>query len=152
MSVELGELTCAITTFSSPAGCTTSGCERAEGYHTNSVYYLISAVLPENSFLIEEYLDKAAALVNSKKNIFEKALLAVLFISYIQPFEDGNKRTARLTANAILMGHNCCPLSYRSISPADYKKAILLFYEINNLSAFKKLFMEQYEFAVNTYF
>lgn len=107
---------------------------------------------PENPFLIEEYLDSAAALINSRKNIFEKALLAVLFISYIQPYEDGNKRTARLTANALLMGYNCCPLSYRSISPADYKKAILLFYEINNLSAFKKLFIEQYEFAVNTYF
>jgi Fic family protein len=107
---------------------------------------------PENSFLIEEYLDKAAKLINSKKNVFEKALLAILLISYIQPFEDGNKRTARITANALLMGHNYCPLSYRSISSADYKKAILLFYEINNLSAFKKLFMEQYEFAVNTYF
>jgi Fic family protein len=109
-------------------------------------------VPPENSFLIEEYLDKAATLVNNRKNVFEKALLTVLFISYIQPYEDGSKRTARLTANALLKGHNCCPLSYRSISPADYKKAILLFYEINNLSAFKKLFMEQYEFAVNTYF
>jgi Fic family protein len=107
---------------------------------------------PENIFLIEEFLDELVGLVNSKKNVFEKALLTVLLISYIQPFEDGNKRTARLTANALLMGHNCCPLSYRSIKPTDYKKAILLFYEINNLSAFKKLFMEQYEFAVNTYF
>jgi Fic family protein len=109
-------------------------------------------VPPENSFLIEEYLEKMTALVNIKKNVFEKALLTVLLISYIQPYEDGNKRTARITANALLMGHNCSPLSYRSISSSDYKKAILLFYEINNLSAFKKLFMEQYEFAVNTYF
>lgn len=107
---------------------------------------------PENSFLIEEYLGKMAELVNGRKSVFEKALLTILMISYIQPFEDGNKRTARLTANALLMGHNCCPLSYRRISPSDYKKAILLFCEINNLSAFKKLFMEQYEFAVNTYF
>lgn len=107
---------------------------------------------PENSFLIEEYLGKMTDLVNSRKNVFEKTLLTVLLISYIQPFEDGNKRTARLTANALLMGHNYCPLSYRSISASDYKKAILLFYEINNLSAFKKLFIEQYEFAVNTYF
>ncbi len=107
---------------------------------------------PENSFLIEEYLDKTSELVNTKKNVFEKALLAILLISYIQPFEDGNKRTARITANALLMGYNCCPVSYRSISSAEYKKAVLLFYEINNLSAFKKLFMEQYEFAVNTYF
>ena len=107
---------------------------------------------PENSFLIEEYLHSMCELVNREKNVFEKALLTILLISYIQPFEDGNKRTARLTANALLMGNNCCPLSYRSISASDYKKAILLFYEINNLSAFKQLFIEQYEFAVNTYF
>lgn len=109
-------------------------------------------VPPENSFLIEEYLEKMVKLVNSKKNVFEKALLTVLLISYIQPYEDGNKRTARITANALLMGYNCSPLSYRSISSSDYKKAILLFYEVNNLSAFKKIFMGQYEFAVNTYF
>ena len=107
---------------------------------------------PENGFLIEEYLDEMVKLVNAKKNVFEKALLTVLMISYIQPFEDGNKRTSRITANALLMGHQCCPLSYRSINPTDYKKAILLFYEINNLSAFKEMFIEQYEFAVNTYF
>jgi Fic family protein len=107
---------------------------------------------PENQFLIEEYLQNAVELINKKKNIYEKALLAILLISYIQPFEDGNKRTARITANALLIGHKYCPLSYRSVVSTDYKKAILLFYEINNLSAFKKLFIEQYEFAVNTYF
>jgi Fic family protein len=109
-------------------------------------------VPPENSFLIEEYLENMVTLINTKKNIFEKALLSVLLISYIQPYEDGNKRTARITSNALLMGYNCSPLSYRNISISDYKKAILLFYEINNISAFKKIFMEQYEFAVNTYF
>ena len=107
---------------------------------------------PENQFLIEEYLERTTKLVNSKKSIYEKALLTVLLLSYIQAFEDGNKRTARLTANAILMAYKLCPLSYRSIKPTDYKKAMLLFYEVNNITAFKKIFMEQYEFAVKTYF
>jgi len=40
-------------------------------------------------------------------------------ISYIQPFEDGNKRTARLLGNAILLANNYCPLSYRSIDEND---------------------------------
>ncbi|MBK6621141.1 MAG: Fic family protein [Saprospirales bacterium] len=31
--------------------------------------------------------------VNKRSNTFEKALLCILLISYIQPFEDGNKRT-----------------------------------------------------------
>jgi Fic family protein len=106
----------------------------------------------ENEFQIVEALESMCELINAKENIYEKALLAVLLISYIQPFEDGNKRTARLTANAILMSEEYCPLSYRSVSASDYKKAILLFYELNNFSAFKELFITQYEFAVKTYF
>ena len=34
----------------------------------------------------------------------------------------------------------------------DYKKAMLLFYEQNNISAFKRIFIEQFRFAVETYF
>ncbi len=90
--------------------------------------------------------------MNSVENEFEKTLISIVLISYIQPFADGNKRTARLIGNALLMGSNNCPLSYRSIDPMDYKKAMLLFYEQNNLSMFKELFINQYTFAVNNYF
>jgi len=34
----------------------------------------------------------------------------------------------------------------------EYKKAILLFYEQNNVSYFKELFIKQFEFAVENYF
>jgi Fic family protein len=61
--------------------------------------------------------------------VFETALIIVLFISYIQPFEDGNKRTGRITGNGLLIENGYCPLSYRSIKPIDYKKAMILFYE-----------------------
>ena len=107
---------------------------------------------PDNSFVIEESVEKLCSLINKNKNTYAKAFLAVLLISYIQPFEDGNKRTARLLANAILMNANMCPLSYRSINPIDYKKAMLLFYELNNVTAFKKIFTSQYQFAVENYF
>jgi Fic family protein len=106
----------------------------------------------DNEFQIREALEEMCSLINKKENIFEKALLTLLLISYIQPFADGNKRTARIACNAILLHFNQCPLSFRTVDSMGYKKAILLFYEINNLSAFKKMFMEQYEFAVNTYF
>ncbi len=107
---------------------------------------------PDNQFVIEEAVESLCTSVNATDNVFEKALRALLLISYIQPFEDGNKRTARLTANALLMASNKCPLSYRSISPSEYKKSILLFYEMNNITAFKKIFINQYQFAVENYF
>lgn len=106
----------------------------------------------DNEFQIKEYLVKMCDLINSKENGFEKALLAIVLISYIQPFEDGNKRTGRMIGNALLINNNACPLSYRSVDSVDYKKSILLFYEQNNMSAFKQLFIEQNEFGVKNYF
>ena len=91
-------------------------------------------------------------LINGKENVFEKALLSLVLLSYIQPFADGNKRTARIVSNAVLIHENYCPLSFRSVDSIDYKKAMLLFYEQNNISSFKKIFIDQFEFAVNTYF
>lgn len=75
-----------------------------------------------------------------------------MLLSYIQAFVDGNKRVARIIYNAVLIAHGYCPLSFRSVESIDYKKAMLIFYEQNNVSAFKKIFMDQFEFAVNTYF
>ena len=106
----------------------------------------------DNEFQIREAMRDACKLINSKYNIFEKALLTLLLLSYIQPFLDGNKRTARITSNAILIANDYCPLSFRSVDSIDYKKAMLIFYEQNNLYAFKQIFMEQFEFAVKEYF
>ncbi len=106
----------------------------------------------DNEFQIKEALSLMCELINKKKNIFEQALLALVLISYIQPFVDGNKRTARIVSNAILINHNYCPISFRTVDSVDYKKAMLLFYEQNNVTIFKKIFIEQFEFAVKTYF
>ena len=106
----------------------------------------------DNEFQIREAMREACELINSKSNIFEKALLTLVLLSYIQPFSDGNKRTARITSNAILIANDYCPLSFRSVDSIDYKKAMLIFYEQNSLYAFKQIFMEQFEFAVKEYF
>jgi Fic family protein len=106
----------------------------------------------DNEFQIKEALLNMCELINNKENIFEKALLALVLISYIQPFMDGNKRTARIVSNAILVNKKHCPISFRTVDSIEYKKAMLLFYEQNNISAIKELFISQFEFAVNTYF
>lgn len=106
----------------------------------------------DNEFQIRESLVNMCDLVNSKNNVFEKALLTLVLISYIQPFVDGNKRTARIVSNAILMNKKHCPISFRTVDSVEYKKAMLLFYEQNNITVFKEIFINQFEFAVNTYF
>jgi len=106
----------------------------------------------DNEFQIKEALEKSCKIVNEKTDAFEKAVILMLLIAYVQPFVDGNKRTSRLSGNAILQSFNSCPLSYRSMDEGEYKKAILLFYEQNNISYFKELFLKQFEFAVENYF
>lgn len=106
----------------------------------------------DNQFQISEALKDSCDLINKKSSVFEKALMALVLISYIQPFMDGNKRTARIVSNAILLNEKYCPLSFRTVDSIDYKKAMLLFYEQNNISNFKEIFIDQFDFAVNTYF
>lgn len=106
----------------------------------------------DNEHQIREALEDMCALINNKKDVFEKSLLALVLLSYIQAFNDGNKRTARIISNAILIANQYCPISFRTIDSVEYKKAMLIFYEQNNISVFKKIFIEQFRFAVKTYF
>ncbi len=51
-----------------------------------------------------------------------------------------------------ILAFKICPLSYRSVDEAEYKKSLILFYEQNNLRAFKDLFIEQFKFSIKNYF
>lgn len=106
----------------------------------------------DNEFQIREALRDTCNLINDKECVFEKALLTLVLLSYIQAFMDGNKHTARITSNAILIANGYCPISFRSVDSIDYKKAMLIFYEQNNLYAFKQIFISLFEFAVQEYF
>jgi len=105
----------------------------------------------DNKFQISEALNELYELINKTKNSYSKSLIILLGMSYIQPFEDGNKRTARLVANAILLINKLAPLSYRSVDEELYREAILVFYETNSIVPMKKIFIEQYLFSSKTY-
>jgi fido (protein-threonine AMPylation protein) len=105
----------------------------------------------DNIFKIKEAVTSLSQAINRAKDPYTKAILALVGISYIQPFEDGNKRTGRLMANAILLAYGCTPLSYRSVEENEYREAILVFYELNSIMSFEKIFIEQYLFAAENY-
>ncbi len=100
---------------------------------------------------IKEALEGLCSSVNMIKNPYIKAFTALLGISYIQPFEDGNKRTARIITNAILLSNKCAPLSYRSVNEVNYRESMLVFYEKNSLSAMRDIFTSQYIFSCEQY-
>lgn len=106
----------------------------------------------DNEYQIREALEAMCNLINKKQNPLEKSLLSLVLLSYIQAFVDGNKRTARIVSNAILIAAGYCPISFRTVDSIEYKEAMLIFYELNNISGFKRIFISQFEFAVKTYF
>lgn len=105
----------------------------------------------DNIYQIKEAIENLSTTISKFSNPYAKALLSLLGISYIQPFEDGNKRTGRMMANAMLLAHDLIPLSYRSVDEKSYKSATLVFYELNSITSFKKIFIEQYKFAAKNY-
>jgi len=100
---------------------------------------------------LKEQLSVLLGTVSQLESVYAQALVAVLGLSYLQPFEDGNKRTARVLANSLLLRGNTAPLSYRSVNEREYKEACLVFYEQNSLVAFKQLFIDQYIYSATHY-
>lgn len=119
--------------------------ERAVGI-TGSVYRPLN-----NKFQLEEELKRFCETVNAKESVFDKALLAFAYICYLQPFNDGNKRTGRILANALLSAHDSFPLSLRAVSVNTYKLAMLAFYELGILGNAKQVLLEQARFAAENY-
>ena len=106
----------------------------------------------DNKHQIQEVLGKLFLLLSNIDCIPEASLVLLAMLSYIQPFADGNKRTARMISNALLFVNGYYPLSYRSVDEVEFKKAMLLFYEQNNIYHLKRLFIEQQRFAIDNYF
>ncbi len=107
---------------------------------------------PRGGTKLASLLEDAIQSINNTAYPPDKALIASSLIAYLQPFADGNKRTSRVLANALLIAHGYYPLSYRNIDVTEYKKAIILIYEQNNFYHIKRLCMEQLDFAIQNYF
>lgn len=105
----------------------------------------------DNQFQIKEALEELVTTINNQSSVYDQALTALLGISYIQPFVDGNKRTARLVANGLLLAGGAAPLSYRNVDEVLYRASLLVFYEQLSIIPMRTLFIEQYQFATEHY-
>ncbi len=82
--------------------------------------------------------------VNLIKNPFEQSFFSFVQLSYLQAFEDVNKRTARLVANIPLIRENLKPLSFIDVDQSAYVKALLGVYEKNDISLICDLYIWAY--------
>jgi Fic family protein len=122
------------------------------GLRKNAVGITGSTYRPlDNQFQIEEALVVLVDTINLQTSVYDQALTALLGISYLQPFVDGNKRTARLVANGVLLAGGAAPLSYRNVDEVLYRASLLVFYEQSSIISMRDLFIDQYQFAVEHY-
>ena len=76
------------------------------------------------------------AKVSQIEDPFEKAILAMVQLPYLQPFDDANKRVSRLAAKIPLIGANLSPLSFEEVSRELYTEAIPGAYELKRTDLF----------------
>lgn len=103
------------------------------------------------STLLEEMLGQIVEKAKLVKNPVEAAFFLWINLAYLQPFEDGNKRTSRLAANIPLMIYNCAPLSFLNVEAHDYAQAMMGVYEYLNTSLAEDLFAWTYRRSIQKY-
>ena len=98
----------------------------------------------ENPHILKECFDLFIEKLNQIENQFEQSLFSLIQLSYMQAFEDVNKRTARLVANIPLIKKNLKPLSFTDVNQDAYIKALLGVYEKNDISLLRDLYVWAY--------
>lgn len=101
--------------------------------------------------LLEEMFDLMLDKARRIKNPVEAAFFLWVHLAYLQPFEDGNKRTSRLAANVPLMLYNCAPLSFNEVDPLEYAQAMVGVYEFLDVSLAVELFAATYQRSLKKY-
>ena len=101
--------------------------------------------------LLDEMLGVIVQRARLINNPVESAFFLWVNLAYLQPFEDGNKRTSRLSANIPLMLYNCAPLSFLDVDPQDYAHAMVGVYELLDVSLAVDLFVWTYRRSLQKY-
>ena len=98
-------------------------------------------------------MEKMIEFANKKlTDPFSKAIFTILMVSYIQPFEDGNKRASRLFGKRHSFIRQYLSAFLQKHQRSRLQKSGDSFYEQNSARFFKELFIEQFKFAVGNYF
>ena len=92
-------------------------------------------------------LEKAEAIADP----FEQSFFSMVHLSYLQAFDDVNKRVSRLAANIPFIRHNLCPLSFVDMPQDLYVKGLLAVYEMNHVDLLRDVFVHAYEHSVKKY-
>jgi hypothetical protein len=105
----------------------------------------------ENPHALSECFQLFIEKLNLIEDPFEQSFFSLVQLSYMQAFEDVNKRTARLVANFPLIKKNLNPLSFIDVDQEAYVKSLIGVYEKNDVSLFRDLYLWAYKRSSQRY-
>ncbi len=97
-----------------------------------------------NPHLLKELFELLLLKARKINDSFEQSFFLLVHLSYLQAFEDVNKRTSRLSCNIPFIKENLCPLSFTDVARDDYTAALLAIYEQNNVEPMLELYAWAY--------
>ncbi len=104
-----------------------------------------------NPHILKELFELILQKAKKIKDPFEQSFFLLIHLSYLQAFEDVNKRTSRLTCNIPFIKNNLCPLSFTDVGRDDYTAALLAIYEKNDIDPMLELFAWAYSRSCEQY-
>jgi fido (protein-threonine AMPylation protein) len=100
---------------------------------------------------IEECFQEILNTATTIEDPFEQAFFVLVHLPYLQPFEDVNKRVARLAANIPFIRKNLSPLSFVDVPERAYIDGILGVYELNRMELLRDVFVWAYDRSCKRY-
>lgn len=101
-------------------------------------------VPPKNSQEIESKLNEILFQQDEYTNPLEKAVYLHCNLARLQPFIDGNKRTARMIESIALMNAGVIPVySAKDSDILSYRKGLIAFYEKEDYSLYADYFLNR---------
>lgn len=93
---------------------------------------------------IEACFNYVLSTASAIENPFEQAFFLLVHLPYLQPFDDCNKRTARVGCNIPLLRAGALPMSWHDTSTKEFVDGVLSVYEHNDTYALAEVFSEGY--------
>lgn len=97
---------------------------------------------PDHPDVIQAQFTLLIQKANQITDPYEQALFLLVHIPYLQPFDDCNKRTARLACNIPLLSRGILPVSWAEVNQRDYTDSLLCIYENNSTYGLCEVFVD----------
>lgn len=117
-----------------------SGSLRTRGVRISGTEY----IPPKNQQEIKSKLNEILFQQEEFTNPLEKAVYLHCNLARLQPFIDGNKRTARMIESIALMNADIIPVySAKDSDILNYRKGLIAFYETENCNEYADYFLNR---------